>query len=172
MRLAPTFLEKNFWRPARRRTLLSAFAVWTFCSALAVRPHGLSRSSIRSVVESDEPLRLDDIGADNAPRLRAISKHTGHQAWSKAKPVESEARPPSGRPRSDRADHPQGVRRAVHLGRTGPPCCWSRQRGFAKRARARSAREAFWEATASSIAQLRLQARGVNPLSHMYRWRQ
>src|SRR5712672_145156 len=123
----------------------------------------VSRMLNQSVVESDEPLRLTISGADNAPRLTRYLEAHGIKL-SKANLSESEARAAV---RGGRAQIvliiPKEYGARFTLGVPAPLLLFadsadSQTRKIADRART------LLGSYASTIAQLRLQARGVNPL--------
>src|SRR5882672_8957809 len=163
MRLLLTVFGKEFLENLRdRRTLLSALLFGPLFGPLLF---GLmvSRMLNQSVVESDEPLRLTISGADNAPRLTRYLEAHGIKL-SKANLSESEARAAvrGGRaqivliiPKEYGARFTLGVPAPVLLVADSAD---SQTRKSADRARS------ILGGYSSSIAQLRLQARGVNPL--------
>src|ERR1700730_4236445 len=162
MRALLTVFGKEFLENLRdRRTLLSALLFGPLFGPLLF---GLmvSRMLNQSVVESDEPLRLTISGADNAPGLTRYLEARGVKL-SKANLSENEARAAVRRsaqivliiPREYGARFTLGVPAPVLLVADSAD---SQTRKSADRARS------ILGGYASSIAQLRLQARGVSPL--------
>jgi sodium transport system permease protein len=163
MRSLLTVFGKEFLENLRdRRTLLSALLFGPLFGPLLF---GLmvSRMLNQSVVESDEPLRLTISGADNAPRLTRYLEAHGIKL-SKANLSENEARAAV---RGGSAQIvliiPEEYGARFTLGVPAPVLLVADSADSQTRKsvdRARSILGGY----ASGISQLRLQARGVNPL--------
>src|ERR1700730_9911093 len=146
-----TVFGKEFLENLRdRRTLLSALLFGPLFGPLLF---GLmvSRMLNQSVVESDEPLRLTISGADNAPGLTRYLEARGVKL-SKANLSENEARAAVRRSAQIVLIIPKEYGARFTLGVPAPVLLVADS--------ARSILGGY----ASSIAQLRLQARGVSPL--------
>ncbi len=163
MRSLLTVFGKEFLENLRdRRTLLSALLFGPLFGPLLF---GLmvSRMLNQSVVESDEPLRLTISGADNAPRLTRYLEAHGIKL-SKANLSENEARAAV---RGGRAQIvliiPKEYGARFTLGVPAPVLLVADSADSQTRKSADRARRILG-GYASSIAQLRLQARGVDPL--------
>src|SRR3984893_9969431 len=151
MRALLTVFGKEFLENLRdRRTLLSALLFGPLFGPLLF---GLmvSRMLNQSVVESDEPLRLTISGADNAPGLTRYLEARGVKL-SKANLSENEARAAVRRSAQIVLIIPKEYGARFTLGVPAPVLLVADS--------ARSILGGY----ASSIAQLRLQARGVSPL--------
>src|SRR6267142_251697 len=163
MRLLLTVFGKEFLENLRdRRTLLSALLFGPLFGPLLF---GLmvSRMLNQSVVESDEPLRLTISGADNAPRLTRYLEAHGIKL-SKANLSESEARAAV---RGGRAQivliipKEYGPRFSAAI--PAPVLLVADSADSQTRKSADRARNILG-GYANTIAQLRLEARGVSPL--------
>ena len=162
MRLLLTVFGKEFLENLRdRRTLLSALLFGPLFGPLLF---GLmvSRMLNQSVVESDEPLRLTISGADNAPRLTRYLEAHGIKL-SKANLSENEARAAVRRSAQIVLIIPKEYGARFTLGVPAPVLLVADSADSQTRKSADRARSILG-GYASSIAQLRLQARGVNPL--------
>jgi len=162
MRSLLTVFGKEFLENLRdRRTLLSALLFGPLFGPLLF---GLmvSRMLNQSVVESDEPLRLTISGADNAPRLTRYLEAHGIKL-SKANLSESEARAAVRRSAQIVLIIPKEYGARFTLGVPAPVLLVADSADSQTRKSADRARRILG-GYASSIAQLRLQARGVNPL--------
>jgi sodium transport system permease protein len=162
MRSLLTVFGKEFLENLRdRRTLLSALLFGPLFGPLLF---GLmvSRMLNQSVVESDEPLRLTISGADNAPRLTRYLEAHGVKL-SKANLSENEARAAVRRSAQIVLIIPKEYGTRFTLGVPAPVLLVADSADSQTRKSADRARSILG-GYASSIAQLRLQARGVNPL--------
>jgi sodium transport system permease protein len=162
MRSLLTVFGKEFLENLRdRRTLLSALLFGPLFGPLLF---GLmvSRMLNQSVVESDEPLRLTISGADNAPGLTRYLEAHGVKL-SKANLSENEARAAVRRSAQIVLIIPKEYGARFTLGLPAPVLLVADSADSQTRKSADRARSILG-GYASSIAQLRLQARGVSPL--------
>jgi sodium transport system permease protein len=162
MRSLLTVFGKEFLENLRdRRTLLSALLFGPLFGPLLF---GLmvSRMLNQSVVESDEPLRLTISGADNAPGLTRYLEAHGVKL-SKANLSENEARAAVRRSAQIVLIIPKEYGARFTLGVPAPVLLVADSADSQTRKSADRARSILG-GYASSIAQLRLQARGVSPL--------
>jgi sodium transport system permease protein len=162
MRSLLTVFGKEFLENLRdRRTLLSALLFGPLFGPLLF---GLmvSRMLNQSVVESDEPLRLTISGADNAPGLTRYLEARGVKL-SKANLSENEARAAVRRSAQIVLIIPKEYGARFTLGVPAPVLLVADSADSQTRKSAERARSILG-GYASSIAQLRLQARGVSPL--------
>jgi sodium transport system permease protein len=144
-----------------RRTLLSALLFGPLFGPLLFG-FMVSRMLNQSVVESDEPLRLTISGADNAPRLTRYLEAHGIKL-SKANLSENEARAAVRRSAQIVLIIPKEYGARFTLGVPAPVLLFADSADSKTRKSADRARSILG-GYGSSISQLRLQARGVNPL--------
>ncbi len=164
MRALFTVFGKEFLENLRdRRTLVSALLFGPLFGPLLF---GLmvSRMLNQSVVESDEPLRLTISGGDNAPGLTRYLEAQGVKLTRGESVGERGARRRPRRRAQVVLHHPARNTARGSPRRFRRPCCCSRTARIRKPARARIARRLILGSYGSTIAQLRLQSRGVNPL--------
>ncbi len=145
-----------------RRTLISALLFGPLFGPLLF---GLMVSLMlkQSVVESDEPLQLTVVGSDNAPGLTRFLEASGVKL-SKVNLTESEARDAVRRGRiAVLVLIPKDYAALFAAGAPAPVLLIADSSDAKTRKHADRARRAL-SAYGSTIAQLRLQIRGVNPL--------
>ena len=163
MRALFTVFGKEFLENLRdRRTLLSALLLGPLLGPLLFGAM-VSRMLDQSVAESDEPLKITLSGAEQRAKSAALPRIAGsHPGIIRAL---RECRPGGGeeRRRPGGGHRPRRLRAAICLGRARPAAAGGRQCGFATRKIADRVRQLLAN-YGSGIAQLRLRARGVNPL--------